>query len=321
MSKKVCILGEGAFGTAFATLLANNGIIVNLWCHEAEVTRTIQSNKINEKYFPNFVLSSNIRATADISEAVKDADFIFEAIPVKYLRSVIKLAKPFVKKEQIWITLSKGIEHDTLFFPTQIVDDVLEFTAKKAVISGPSFAKDLINQQLTVVNLATQDEQTFQSLSQVLQNNYFKTYFINDIIGIQVCGALKNVISLAIGMAEGAGYSDNTKGYLVTVGLNEMAQLTQFLGGKPETVYNFCGVGDLVISSFGNSGRNFLVGKAIGSGKKLQDILNETNLIPEGVNTAESVYQLIKQKNLDLPLCNGVYQVIFENKKFSEILL
>lgn len=317
VSDTVCVLGEGAFGTAFAALLAQRGLKVNLWCHSPQIANDIQANHINSKYFPDIKLSDNITATNNMHEAISGVEWIFEAIPIKYLRSVLELAKPHVKKEQIWITLSKGIEHGTLFFPTEIVDDVLEFKTKKAVISGPSFAKDLLNKQLTAVNISASDKQLAQDLSLALGSDYFKPYIIDDMKGIQVCGAIKNVISIFIGMAQGAGYGENTKGFLITLGINEIVKLTQFFGGKTETVYNLCGIGDLIISSFGQSGRNFLIGCELGAGKKLQDIVAKKELMPEGINTVQSIYELIQKNNLDLQICNKVYQVIFENIKFD----
>jgi len=307
-SNKICVLGEGAWGTAIAKLLANNGLSVNLWCHNPDISQAILN------------LDTLIKPTPHMQEALQDVDWIFEAIPVKFLRSVIEKSKPHITDKQIFVILSKGIEQDTLLFPTQIIDEVLGFVTKKAVISGPSFAHDLNNRHVTAVNIASSNMQITQDLIAIMKNNYFYPKLSNDIIGLQVCGAIKNVIALGLGIADSSGCGDNTKAFLLTVGLQEMALLNKQVGGYSETVYDLAGIGDLVLSCFGSHGRNFLMGKQLGEGKKSEDIFAQTGFIPEGINTVQSVKQLIDKTGLDLPLCSGIYNVIFNNLKFSDLL-
>lgn len=316
----VCIIGEGAWGTAVATLLAHNGHTVNLWCHHEDVAQDIKKNRINHRYLPNVTLDNKIIPFTDLDEALCDTQWVFEAIPVKYLRSILKRAKPCFYADQIWVILSKGIEQDTLLLPSQMLDDIFDTQVKKAVFAGPSFAKDLAKKQITAVTIAADDCQAGQQLSQLLVNEYFRPYVSLDVIGAQVGGAIKNVITLAVGMLDGAGYTDNAKAFVLTRGLYEMVTVAQALGGKCETLYGLCGVGDLVLTAMGNLSRNLAVGRRLGKGESLQTILEETGYIPEGINTVQSLQQLIKKHNLDLPICNGIYQVIFQNQKLDALL-
>jgi len=309
--RKICVLGEGAWGTAIATLLTDNGHEVNMWCHDIDVAHSIKISRSN-KYVPNLKISSKIIPFTHIKDALEEVDYIFEAIPVKFLREVVVQSKPFFKDNHVWVILSKGIESDTLMLPSQILDDVFGIYVKKAVISGPSFAKDLISKDLTAVDLACGDEAVQKKIIEILSNNYFKIFSCKDLMSVQFCGALKNVVSIIVGMADGFGYDDNCKAYLAVLGLKEISGIIQEFRGDKNIVYGLAGVGDLILSSFGKSGRNFLIGKEIGQGNKLDNILSEAKIMPEGINTIKSVYQIIKKYDLNLPLFSNIYKVIFE---------
>ncbi len=316
---EICVIGEGSFGTAIANLIAKNGRQVKLWCYDSKIAQSINKNHINSQYFPNFILDKKINAVTNFSE-IKETKYIFEAIPIKFLRSILQSAKPFVNKNQIWISLSKGIEQESLLFPSQIINNVFDINLERAVLSGPSFASEIINEQITAVNIACKNVKIANELNAILENNYFKVFIYDDLLAIEICAALKNVISLAIGMCDGTLCSDNTKGLILTIGFNEIIKIIKHFNGNPETINKLCGIGDLIISSFGKSGRNYKVGKMIAQGKKIDEILKDVNLTAEGVNSVQSIYQLIKKENLDLPLCKGIYEVIFENKKFKKVL-
>jgi glycerol-3-phosphate dehydrogenase (NAD(P)+) len=318
--KKVCVLGDGAWGTAVATLLAHNGYQVALWCHDPVNAQAIARTRVNERYLPGQILSERIIPTTSLEDAVCDTRWVFEAVPVQYLRSVILDAAPCFRPDQVWVVLSKGIEQDTLLLPTQIIDDVFGDTHKKAVFAGPSFAADLAHQQVTAVSVAAADCELVRELQAMLENNYFKPFFNTDLIGVQVGGAVKNVITLGVGMLEGAGYKDNTKAFLVTRGLDEMAQITKVLGGKPETLYGLSGVGDLMLTALGKLSRNLAVGKRLGRGDALQTILDELGHVPEGINTVQSIKQLAQKHHLQLPICNAVYEIIFAGKKIDHLI-
>ena len=318
--KRVSVLGAGAWGTAIASLLADNGFQVTLWCYNDEVAESITKIHRNDKYLPGFVLSENIKSTTNLKEAVCDTEFIFEAIPVQFLRSVLEQTTDCFSKEQTWVILSKGIEQETLLLPSQMIDDVFGYTTKKAVLVGPSFAQDVMEKQVTGVTLAATDCKVGRVLQKMLANAYFRPYISLDIIGAQIGAALKNGITLGIGLLKGADYSDNAQAFLLTRGLHEMAQVAVAVGGRQKTIYGLSGVGDLVLTAMGEKSKNLSVGKELGAGKKLKTILQKTGYIPEGLNTVKSINRLMELHKLDLPICSGIYSVIFENKNVHELL-
>jgi len=322
-NQTVCMLGCGAWGTAVAMLLAENGYTVKLWCHEKEVADAITTNGYNEQYLPGVKLHTNIIATHDLEDALCGTQVVFEATPVKFLRSVLQEASYCISTQQIWVILSKGIEQETLLLPSQIIDDVFRDVGNgvihKVVFSGPSFAHDLVRKQITAVTIAANDCDVARTVQAMLANSYFRPYIALDPIGAQVGGALKNVIALGVGMLDGAGYTDNAKAFLLTRGLDEMKQLTVMLGGKPETLQGLSGIGDLVLTAMGRLSRNLTIGRQFGKGARLDFIAQNGNL-PEGVGTCKSVYQIIQKNNLDLPICLGVYAVIFEGKSVQQMM-
>ncbi len=314
------MIGEGAWGTAVATVLAENGYIVKLWCQDPKVADTIKKKRVNERYLPNIKLGEKIQPITDLKAATCDVAWVFEAIPVKFLRSVLEQAKDCFSQDQVWVVLSKGIEQNSLLLPTQMIDEVFGAKTKKAVFAGPSFAKEVATKQITAVSIAASDCTIGLQLRQLLANNYFRPYVTTDMIGVQVGAALKNVITLGIGLLDGAGYHDNAKAFFLTRGLNEMAQIAVGLGGKQETLYGLSGVGDLVLTSMGKLSRNLQVGRNLGKGETLSTILQQTGYVPEGINTVKSVCQLAKKLEIDAYVCRGIYEIIFEGKSVQSML-
>ena len=314
MGENIAILGGGAFGTSMASLLVDNGCSVSLWCYEKEVCDSIKINQENKTYLPGIKLSAEIKTTNDIQEVVERSKWIFLAMPVEFLRNVLEQIKPFVKKEQILVCLSKGIEQDSLLFPVGIVEDILGFDFSKALISGPNFAKEIVQKCETATVVGAQEESVAQELIKLLSNSYFKPQFCDDLIGVQVGGAVKNVYALAAGMVS---TSCNSSALLITQGLLEMAKLSEFLGGKKETVYGLSGLGDLILSTTGLLSKNLRAGKLLQEGKSLDDLKKEFKVLPEGINTLKSVYQLIQKHKLDLPICKATYETVFEGKAFK----
>jgi len=318
--KTVCMLGEGAWGTAVSTLLAHNGFTVKLWCHDKKIVDHILLTRSNPRYLPGIPLPKTIIPTGDISEAISDVTRVFEAIPVKFMRSVMQKIQPYINEKQIIVSLSKGIENETLLFPSQLIEDVLGKKIKKAVAVGPSYAKDLALQQITALSIAAPDCDVGLELQKMLANEYMRPYLNLDLIGVQVGAALKNVIAIGVGILDGAGYADNVKAFMLTRGLQEMVTLSKALGGKENTMYGLSGVGDLVLTAMGKLSRNQMVGRRLGQGEELQDILSATGYIPEGINTVKSVHALINKKNIQMPICKTLYSVIFEGTKIKDFL-
>lgn len=315
LSLKISILGAGSWGTAVATVLANNGYNVKLWCFEQSVVDDITKNRVNKKYLPQIKLDEKITATSSIKDCIEKADIIFEAVPVLFLRRVLDTAKPFVKKEKSWVVLSKGIEKDTLLFPTQIIEDVFDFKPEIAVLSGPNFANQLGQKELTASLVASKSEKLLKNLKEILSNEYFKIYLSDDLIGAQVGGALKNVISLVLGAVEGFGYKENRSAFFLTIGFLEIIKFAEFFGGKTETICGLSGLGDLALGLIGKKNRNYKVGVLFGQGKSLKEVSEMLDVLPEGINTVESVNQIIKKEKLDLPVLSSAYKIVFGNNK------
>lgn len=319
--KKISVLGSGAWGTALSILLARNGYQVTVWCFEADVADMINQTRCNDRYLPGFALDESIKATTNLAQALScDTDFVFEAIPIQFLRSVLQDAKNYYNPNQTWVVASKGIENSTLFLPTQIIDDVFKCNVSTVVLSGPSFARDLANNQVTAVDIGSIDINTAKKVTAVVASKTFIPSLISDPIGIQVGGALKNVITIGVGILDGAGYTDNTKAFLITRGLQEMALIAIALGGKQETLYGLSGVGDLILTSMGTLSKNLAIGKRIGNGETIKAIMSESISIPEGINTLKSINQLSEQLNIDLPMCTGLYQIVFEDRSINQFL-
>jgi len=312
----ITVLGGGAWGTAFAQLLAQQtDQTIKLWCYEQDVVQEIKRNRCNRRYLPNISLEKTIKPTTSLEDALADAEYVFEAIPVKFMRSVLEACRPFYSDEQIWVALSKGIENETLLLPTEIIEDVFVSKVKAAVVSGPSFAKDLAKKQITAVDVAAKDKRIARNLKEILSKNFFSVFVSEDPIGVQLCGALKNVLALGIGMLE----PDNTKAFFLTAGLSEVARCVVALGGKEKTVYGLSGVGDMILTCMGGQSRNLAVGKRLGAGQSLDMILQDTGFVPEGINTVRSVSKLLKKNNLNLPILSGMYEVVFEGKKIQDL--
>lgn len=314
----IAVLGEGAWGNAMALLLARNGHDVTLWCHHTTVAEDINKKHENKRFFPGFSLDKTIKATTAMTEALSSAEIVFEAVPVNYLRSTLLLVdKQFFALP--WVILSKGIEQKTLLFPTHILDDVAGHPVQSAVLSGPSFARDVALCQPTAVTIATKDCLLGAKLYDIVKNDYFRPYISRDVVGVQIGGALKNVLALGVGILEGAGYQDNARALFLTRGLQELALIAEKLGGSRDTLYGLSGVGDLILTAMGQESRNTSIGRTLGSGVSMAQALQEREVAPEGVNTAYSVHDLLVREQLEAPLLDGVYRIINEEMTIQEL--
>ena len=307
----ITVLGAGAWGTSIAQLLATNGHDVTLWCFEQEVVDSISKNSINKKYLDRVELNKNITPVSDLNQAINSSGIIFLAVPVLFIRNILKQAKSHINKDQKIVILSKGIEDKTLLLLSEVIKDILGFEPKTAVLSGPNFAAQVANKDYSETVIASQDKDLLQEIKKVCENSHFKTVLSDDIIGTQVCGAVKNVISILVGLLDGAGYKENTRAALCTRAFSELAQLVKFLGGKIETVYGPAGLGDTILSFIGEKSRNYEIGASIGSGKLLSELEKENKVLPEGINTLKSLNKLIKERELKLPLFTCLYEAVF----------
>lgn len=310
---KVGVLGAGAWGTALASLLAHNGHEVLVWAHEQSVAQDISKDHKNKRYLPDVTLSVHIRATQDLSQLMQHTNIIFIAVPVMFLRDMLQQCKGYITHPMLFVVACKGMEQQTLMLPTQIISDVCaQQHVQTAVVSGPSFAHDLANKQITGLVITAQQSKIAQRIQQLMHNDYCKTSLSSDVIGVQLAGALKNVLALGVGILDGAGYTDNTKAYFFTRVLHEVVQLGITLGAQAETFYALAGVGDMVLTAMGKLSKNLAVGRLLAKGESLDAILGHIGVLPEGINTVQSLYQLMEKQQIDMPLCKAIYQIIYK---------
>ena len=323
MKKKVSVLGDGAFGTAFAQLIALKGHEVSLWCYNKFTYESIKKTGINDIYLPEIKLDSKIIPTTNIQESINSSDIIFEAIPAQYLKQTL-LPVAELLDDKIVCVLTKGIETDSLYLPSKVIENIVKqkngslSKFKTVIISGPSFARDIALLSPTGLTLSSNDKNALELVSNVLPGVYLE--LTDDTMGVQVSGAVQNVIALGVGILDGAGFLDNTKALFFYRSLDEIKTLIKHFGGKPESVYLLSGIGDLVLTAFMSQGRNKRVGFDIGRGKKICDILNQVDFVPEGANTLKSINELIEKNNLDLPICQAIYNIVYNDFKIETLI-
>lgn len=320
MEHRVTILGAGAWGTAIANHLSNNDTTVMLWCFEPEVAQEIENQKTNIRYLPDIKLQPNVMATTDLDVAFNFSEFIVEAIPVKHLRNILTLTRQHVKPEHKWIMTSKGIESDTFMLPADILRDVLGYHPNVAALSGPNFAKELIQKNITASVVACKDSALAKQVSSIFENDHFKTYHSEDLNGVQAGGALKNVYALTLGILRGLEYSENTIAFVFTKCLEEMAQTCVKIGGQKETMYGLAGLGDLFLTGSCALSKNFKCGKLLGQGINLRDISKKYAVLPEGFSTLNSLINFSEKHDTTMPICKATHDFIFEGKSIKNLL-
>jgi glycerol-3-phosphate dehydrogenase (NAD(P)+) len=321
-STRIGVVGAGAWGTALAKLLAEKGFDIDFWVFEPEVKEQIETLRENRVFLPGFLLPDTIRPTNDIETVVTDKDLILVVVPSHCMRSVATQMKPFVSRDAVMVSASKGIENKTHLTMTGILAEILDFLPPEnlAVLSGPSFAKEVAAKIPTVVAAASVNDQVARFVQSVFACPTFRVYINHDPIGTQIGGAMKNVLAIAAGICDGMNMGLNPRAALITRGLTEMNRLGTRLGADPLTLSGLAGVGDLLLTCTGALSRNYTVGVQIGQGKKLDDIISEMRMVAEGVKTTRSVYNLSRKLGVDLPICNEVYYVLFENYPLEETI-
>ena len=308
----IAVVGAGSWGTTLACLLSNKGFDISLWVYEKELAEKIERTRANRVYLPDVRIPKNIKISHQVSEVVKKAQYILNAVPAQYTRSVFKESLPFVSNEAIIISAAKGIERGTLMTISSVLKGLSGH--KVAVLSGPSFAKEVIKNLPTAVTLATEDKSTGLILQEVFNTNNFRVYTHDDILGVEIGGALKNVIAIASGISDGLGLGLNARASLITRGLAEMTRLGVAMGANERTFSGLSGLGDLVLTCTGHLSRNYTLGTKLGQGMKLRDILDQTMSVVEGVATAESAFELSKKYIIEMPIVEQVYKIIYEGK-------
>ena len=308
----ITVIGAGSWGTTLACLLSDKGYDVTLWAFEKDLVDEINQTRINSIYLPDVTIPDNLKVTNNIEEALKKARYVVNAVPAQYTRLVFKEAAACLNNEAVIISVSKGIERGTLLTVSSILKEMTKHPV--TVLSGPSFAKEVIKKLPTAVTLATADNNTGIALQEIFNTQYFRVYTHDDIIGAEMGGALKNVMAIAAGIAESLGLGNNARASLITRGLIEMTRLAVAIGARERTFSGLSGIGDLVLTCTSPLSRNYTVGMKLGQGLKLKEILGLTKSVAEGVATAESAYALSQKYSIEMPIIEQVYKILYEDK-------
>src|SRR5215470_9973355 len=305
---RIAVLGAGSWGTTVASLLAGRHDCT-LWARDPELAREIQEGGVNARYLPGFTLPPGLHATADLEKAVHGVDLLVIGGPTRGFRAVLTEARPYLRSWIPVVSLAKGFERDTLLRMTELIRDVLP-GHPAATLAGPNLAREIMSGQAAASVIATEDLAVARALQSVLQRGMFRIYINHDVIGCEVGGALKNVVAIATGIAQGLGVGDNTRAAVVSRGLAEITRLGVAMGGEAATFAGLAGLGDLVATCMSPQSRNRYVGEQLGAGRRLEDILAEMTMVAEGVTTVVSVMQLADQHGVEMPICHEIHRVV-----------
>ena len=311
MIRNIAIIGDGAMATVSALLLDGKEFNVTVWGAFPDYTDQLIQSRENSRYLPGYKLPDTIHFTSDPATAFADADVIINAVPTQYVRHVWNNLLPNVPKDVPIASLSKGIETDTLLRPTQVIANVLKDSRSLACISGPSVADELAKCLPATVCVASEDQEFARIVQDLYSTNWFRVYTHDDLVGIELAGATKNVIALAAGILDGLQVGNNAKSALLSRGLAEITRLGLAMGARQDTFFGIAGVGDLATTCFSPTGRNRTCGEYLGKGQELEDVLKKIPGIVEGVPTAKSVLTLSKQQNIEMPITQAVNAVLF----------
>ncbi len=318
--KKVTVLGAGTWGVALTILLADNGHDVTVWSKFPAETDAIKADRNHIKNLPGAVMPESVKFTNDLAEAVANApDMIVNTVISPFVRETSRNMAPYVKEGTLIVNASKGIENGTLFTMTDIISQEIP-QAEVAVISGPSHAEEVSRHIPTTVVAGASKKEAAHFVQDMFMNKYFRVYSSPDVLGIELGGALKNVIALAAGTIDGLGYGDNTKAALITRGIAEIARLGEAMGAKYETFAGLSGIGDLIVTCTSNHSRNHNAGYLLGKGKTLEEAKAEVGQVVEGVNSAQAALALARKYEVEMPIVEQVNAVLFEGKEAKEAL-
>jgi glycerol-3-phosphate dehydrogenase (NAD(P)+) len=317
---QIGVIGAGAWGTALARLLVNNGNSVQVWCLEAETRKDILTNHLNSSFLPEIPLPETLNASTDLSEVVRNSKILVTSVPSHFTREIAKKMRSEITDEHIVVILSKGIEQHSLALMSEIYANELDNLPKLAVLSGPTFAREVAFDLPSAAVLACADEETGSLLQKSFHSARFRLYRSTDLIGVQLAGAIKNVIAIASGIADGMKLGLNARAALICRGIAEMSRLGVVMGGSPETFMGMSGVGDLVLTATGTLSRNHTLGEKLGQGLLLEKCLPAGGAVAEGVRNSVSIHELAERHNIEMPICNAVYQVLHEGISCAQAL-
>lgn len=313
---EISILGAGSWATAIAYVLSTKYDVL-LYARNIDDVESINKNHENKKYLNGFNLPENIKATNNIKDLFENK-YIINAIPTQNTRSVLLSIKDLVSSDNIFINLSKGLELNTHFRLSEIFYDVLGSDIKYAILSGPTHAEEVIKKMPTAIVCACEDESTAKDIQEIFNTDFFRVYTSTDVIGVELGGAIKNTLAFGIGIITGLGFGDNTRAAIMTRGIHEMGKFTESFGADPQTINGLAGVGDLIVTATSMHSRNNRAGILVGKGLNLVDVNKEIKMVVEGIPTTKAIYELANEKEIDLPITNEIYEILYKNKSTNE---
>ena len=314
--EKIAVIGAGSWGTTLADLLAKKGHRVTLWAYEPELVQEMRDNRENNLFLPGIELSPALNFTNDLAEAYAGCSMVLCVVPSQLVRRVMQNSLPFLPADTVMVSASKGIELDTLATVSEIYREILpaELYARFAALSGPSFAREVAQEMPTAVTAASASEEVARRVQQAFTTSFFRVYRNDDVVGVELGGAIKNVIAIAAGISDGLGFGCNTRAALITRGLAEMTRLGLAMGAQAATFAGLAGMGDLVLTCTGDLSRNRSVGIQIGQGRQLSQILGEMRMVAEGVKTTESAFKLARKMGVEMPIIEQMYLMLYQDK-------
>ncbi|MGF1669502.1 MAG: NAD(P)H-dependent glycerol-3-phosphate dehydrogenase [Balneolaceae bacterium] len=321
--KKISIIGAGSFGTALSVVLGHAGYPVVLWARENEIVEGINRTRKNPAYITDVTLPENVKAEKNISHTAREGDLIVFATPSHAIREVAGMLKDDVQRDSIVVSVAKGIEQNTFMTPTQILAEVLDGIVLEdqiGALSGPSHAEEVSKFKPTTVVAAAYSKRVAREIQKIFMTPMFRVYTNNDIAGVEIGGAVKNIMAIAAGILDGADLGDNAKAALITRGLHEMKRMGTMMGASRDTFSGLTGMGDLIVTCTSKHSRNRYVGYRIGKGENLKEITDSMNMIAEGVKTTRSVSQWAKRNKVEMPITSAVKKVLFENMNPEDAL-
>jgi glycerol-3-phosphate dehydrogenase (NAD(P)+) len=317
--RRVAVIGAGSWGTALANLLAKKGVETLLWAWEPEAAEGVEREHRNPLYLSEIELDPRLRATSDLAEAAGAADVVVSVSPSHVVRAVMARAARHLREGVLVVSASKGIETDTLRAMDEVLAEVIpRAKSRLTFLSGPSFALEVAREHPTAVTVAAHDPAAAEEAQELFQTDYFRVYTNPDVAGVELGGALKNVIAIAAGVVDGLGFGSNTSAALITRGLAEMTRLGATLGADPLTFSGLAGMGDLILTCTGALSRNRAVGVALGQGRTIEEILSEMTMVAEGVKTARAARDLSRRAGVEMPIMEEMYSILYEGRNARE---
>ena len=322
-AKRVAVLGAGSWGSALALLLSGKGLETRLWARRAEFAEKLERERSNTRYLPGIAFPETLQVTDSLAEALIEVDLVVLALPSQSLRAFAAALPKLLPSEVPLVNTAKGIEASTLMLPSQVLASELgpSYESRLTTIGGPSFAREVAEGVPSAVCVAGRDRETTLFVQESMRTERFRVYSTGDVAGVELGGALKNVIAIAVGISDGLGFGNNTRAALITRGLAEIARLAEPMGAHPMTLAGLSGMGDLVLTCTGDLSRNRHVGLELGRGRPLDDILASMTMVAEGVRTAESAHRLAESMQVEMPIVTEVYRVLYEGKTPGEAVI